>query len=51
MCSKDGIFQKFESSDKEFVGFQHDFLRRVDQYYKNVPKAKDDEGTKKDQIV
>ena len=31
MCSKDGFFQKFEVFDKEFVGFQHDFLRRVDQ--------------------
>ena len=46
MCSKDGLFQKFESFDKEFVGFQHEFLRRCDQYYKNVPKAKSDKGTK-----
>jgi genome maintenance exonuclease 1 len=51
MCSKDGIFQKFESSDKEFVGFQHDFLRRVDQYYKNVPNSKDDQDTKYDEKV
>ena len=51
MCSKDGMFQKFESFDKEFVGFQHDFLRRVDQYYKNVPNTKDGQGTKKDEIV
>ena len=48
MCSKDGLFQKFESLDKEFVGFQHDFLRRVDQYYKNVPNAKDDQDTNND---
>ena len=51
MCSKDGIFQKFESSDKEFVGFQHDFLRRVDQYYKNVPNAKEGQGTNYDEKV
>ncbi len=48
MCSKDGMFQKFESFDKEFVDFQHDFLRRVDQYYKNVPDTKDSQGTKND---
>ena len=46
MCSKDGMFQKFESFDKEFVGFQHDFLRRVDQYYKTVPHTKDSQDTK-----
>ena len=50
MCSKDGFFQKFEVSDKEFVGHQHAFLRKVDEYYKNCnqnPNAKD---TKKEQI-
>ena len=44
MCSKDGFFQKFEVSDKEFVGHQHAFLRKVDEYYKNCnqnPNAKD----------
>ena len=46
MCSKDGMFQKFESFDKEFVSFQHDFLRRCDQYYKNVPNQKDGQDTK-----
>ena len=51
MCSKDGMFQKFESFDKEFVGFQHDFLRRCDQYYKNVPNQKDGQDTKKDEKV
>jgi len=51
MCSKDGFFQKFEVSDKEFVGHQHAFLRKVDEYYKNCnqnPNAKD---TKNDQKV
>tara|TARA_R110002020_G_scaffold220353_1_gene428285 strand:- start:1 stop:720 length:720 start_codon:yes stop_codon:yes gene_type:complete len=51
MCSKDGMFQKFESFDKEFVGFQHDFLRRVDQYYKDVPKTKEGQDTKYDEKV
>ena len=35
MCSKDKFFQRFEVSDKEFVGYQHAFLRKVDQYYAN----------------
>ena len=35
MCSKDGFFQKFEVSDKEFVAHQHAFLRKVDEYYRN----------------
>ena len=51
MCSKDGMFQKFESFDQEFVGFQHDFLRRIDQYYKNVPNTKDSQDTKYDEKV
>jgi genome maintenance exonuclease 1 len=37
MCSKDCFFQKFEVSDKEFKGYMHEFLRRVDEYYKIVP--------------
>ena len=51
MCSKHGLFQKFESFDKEFVGFQHEFLRKCDQYYKNVPNTTDDKGTKNDEKV
>ncbi len=35
MCSKDKLFQKFEVMDKEFVGYQHAFLRKVDEYYRN----------------
>ena len=49
MCSKDGMFQKFEVSDQEFVKFQHEFLRRTDQYYKNVPKNPKDKDTKNDE--
>jgi len=37
MCSKDCFFQKFEVHDEEFQGYMHEFLRRVDQYYKIVP--------------
>ena len=51
MCSKDGFFQKFEVFDKEFVDYQHEFLKKVDQYYKNVPKQPDDKDTKNDQKV
>ena len=48
MCSKDCFFQKFEVHDKEFQGYMHQFLRRVDEYYKivpNVPEKKDASGT------
>ena len=55
MCSKDCFFQKFEVSDKEFQGYMHEFLRRVDQFYQQkpdktqiVPEQKDPQGTKND---
>jgi len=51
MCSKDGFFQKFVVSDKEFQGYMHTFLKKVDQYYANVPKAEEGQGTKNDQKV
>ena len=51
MCSKDGYFQKFEVSDKEFVDYQHAFLRKVDQYYKNVSNTRDQKDTKNDEKV
>ena len=35
MCTKDNFFQRFEIEGNEFVNYQHEFLRRVDQYYKN----------------
>ena len=46
MCSKDLLFQRFEIAGKEFVDYKHDFLRKIDQYYKNVPKQKEGQGTK-----
>ena len=48
MCTKDLLFQKFEIEGKEFVKHQHQFLRKVDQYYKNVPQQKQAQGTKSD---
>ena len=58
MCSKDCFFQKFEVSDKEFQGYMHEFLKRVDQFYQQkpdktqiVPEQKDPQGTKNDQKV
>ena len=51
MCSKDLLFQKFEVSGREFVRHQHDFLRKTDQYYKNVPQQKDAQGTKNDEKI
>ena len=40
MCSKDCFFQKFEVSDKEFQGYMHAFLKKIDQYYENCTKNK-----------
>ena len=48
MCSKDGFFQKFEVSDQEFQGYMHTFLKKIDQYYANCTKNKNDQGTKND---
>ena len=50
MCSKDGLFQKFEVSDKEFVGYQHAFLKKVDEYYRNCNQNKNQKDTKNEQI-
>ena len=51
MCTKDYLFQKFEVSGREFVKHQHAFLRKCDQYYKNVSNAKEGQDTKNDQKV
>ena len=48
MCSKDLLFQKFEVEGNEFVKHQHEFLRKIDQYYQNVPQQKQAQGTKSD---
>ena len=34
MCTPQGEFQKFLVKGQKFVGYQHEFLRRVDAYYK-----------------
>ena len=51
MCSKDGFFQKFEVSDKEFQGYMHTFLKKVDYYYANCTKNENSQDTKNDQKV
>ena len=51
MCSKDGFFQKFVVSDKEFKEYKYTFLEKVDQYYKNCTKNPNDHDTKNDQKV
>ena len=51
MCSKDGFFQKFEVSDKEFVKYQHAFLKRTDQYYNSHVYNNDHQDTKHDEKV
>ena len=48
MCSKDGFFQKFEVLDKEFQGYMHTFLKKVEQYYANCTKNPKGQGTKND---
>ena len=50
MCSKDKFFQKFEVSGKEFVGYQHAFLRKVDEYYRNCNQNKEETGYKNKEI-
>ena len=50
MCSKDKFFQKFEVSGKEFVGCQHAFLRKVDEYYRNCNQDKEAERYKNEEI-
>ena len=51
MCSKDLLFQKFEVEGNDFVKHQHDFLRKIDQYYKNVPQQNQAQGTKTDEKI
>ena len=51
MCSKDRLFQKFEVADKEFVSYQHAFLRKVDEYYRNCNQNKNEKDTKNEQIT
>ena len=50
MCSKDKFFQKFEVWDQEFVGYQHAFLRKVDEYYRNCSQNKETERYKNEEI-
>ena len=51
MCTKDFMFQKFEVSGREFVRYQHAFLKKVDQYHRNCNQDPKDQDTKNDQIV
>ena len=51
MCTKDFMFQKFEVSGREFVRYQHAFLKKVDQYHKNCTQAKEGQDTKNDEKV
>jgi len=40
MCSKDGYFQKFTSTGKEFTGFKHKLLDKVGQFYQKRGQKK-----------
>jgi len=48
MCTKDFMFQKFEVSGREFVRYQHAFLKKVDQYHQNCTQTKEGQDTKND---
>ena len=48
MCSKDGFFQKFVVSDKEFKDYKYAFLKKVDYYHQNCTKNKNSQDTKND---
>ena len=50
MCSKDKFFQRFEVSDKEFVNYQHAFLKKVDEYYRNCNQNKEAKRYKNEEI-
>ena len=51
MCTKDKLFQKFEVADKEFVSYQHAFLKKVDQYYRDQKDQRDQKDTQNEQIT
>jgi len=51
MCTKDFMFQKFEVSGREFVGYQHAFLKKVDQYHENCTQNPKGQDAKNDQKV
>ena len=51
MCTKDFLFQKFEVSGREFVRYQHAFLKKVDQYPQNCTRDIKGQDTKNDQKV
>ena len=38
MCSKDNYYQEFIVEGEEFKKYAHNFLRRVDEYYKTRPE-------------
>lgn len=38
MCSKDNYYQEFVIEGIEFQNYKHNFLRRVDEYYRTRPK-------------
>ena len=39
MCSKDNYYQEFVIEGKEFQKYKHQFLGRVDEYYKQRHKT------------
>ena len=48
MCSKDGFFQKFVVSDKEFKEYKYAFLEKVAYSHQNCTKNKNSQDTKND---
>lgn len=51
MCTKDFLFQKFEVSGRDFVKYQHAFLRKCDQYHENISTAKKSKEADNKEII
>ena len=49
ICTKDGLFQRFTIEGREFQKYCWDWLRRVDQYYEQKAKKKEENCTSEGQ--
>jgi hypothetical protein len=47
MCSKDYFYQEFIIEGEELKKYKHDFLRRVDQYYKQTKLKEENNETER----
>jgi genome maintenance exonuclease 1 len=47
MCSKDNFYQEFVIEGEELKKYKHDFLRKVDQYYKQTKLKEENNETER----